>query len=90
MPILKLPAVLKSYTGGLVEITVQAGTAGAALHDLVRQYPVLLPHLYNSRGELRPFVNLYLGAENVLNLQGLETPLHEGDVLRMVPAVAGG
>ena len=53
-------------------------------------YPDLRPVLYNSRGELRPFVNLYLGNENIKHLQGLDTPLGETDQLRLIPAVAGG
>ena len=90
MPILKVPTLLCSYTAGKSEIRVQAATAGAAMQDLVRQYPGLQVHLYNSRGELRPFVNLFLGEVNVRDLQGLETPLKDGDTLRLVPAVAGG
>jgi adenylyltransferase/sulfurtransferase len=90
MPILKVPTPLCSYTAGKAEIRVQAATAGAAMRDLVRQYPALQVHLYNSRGELRSFVNLFLGEVNVRDLQGLETPLNDGDTLRLVPAVAGG
>lgn len=90
MPILKVPTPLCSYTAGNSEIRVQAATAGAAIQELVRQYPSLQAHLYNSRGELRPFVNLFLGEVNVRDLQGLATPLQDGDTLRLVPAVAGG
>jgi len=50
----------------------------------------LRPHLYNSEGQLRPFVNLFLGADNVKELQGLETPLNETDTLILIPSIAGG
>ena len=48
------------------------------------------PHLTIGQGQLRPFVNLFLGESNVRDLQGLETPLAEGDRLLLLPSVAGG
>lgn len=90
MPYLKIPAPLRSYTAGQAEVAVCGETAGQAMESLVGQYPALKPHLYNARGELRPFVNLYLGQENIKTLQGLDTPLQPADELRLIPAVAGG
>ena len=90
MPVIKLTSAFRSYTQGLLEIPVPAHTVGDAMHSLVKQYPSLQPHLYNSQGALRPYVNLFLGEENIKNLQGLDTPLGEMDVLRLVPSVAGG
>jgi molybdopterin converting factor small subunit len=90
MPILRIPAPLRAYTAGQAEVAVCGETAGQAMESLVSQYPGLRPHLYNSRGELRPFVNLYLGQENIKTLQGLETPLCPDDHLRLIPAIAGG
>ncbi len=85
-----MPSPLRSYTQGLLEISVQGRTAAEAIQNLVSLYPALQPHLYNSQGSLRPFVNLFLGEENIHTLQGMDTPLGEGDVLRLVPSVAGG
>ena len=90
MPILRIPTPLRTYTAGLADVTVSGATAGQAVESLVAAYPDLRPVLYNSRGELRPFVNLYLGNENIKHLQGLDTPLGETDQLRLIPAVAGG
>ena len=90
MPYLRIPAPLRSYTAGQAEVAVSGTTAGLAMESLVCQYPALKPHLYNARGELRPFVNLYLGQDNIKTLQGLETPLHPEDRLMLIPAVAGG
>jgi adenylyltransferase/sulfurtransferase len=53
-------------------------------------HPTLRLHLYNSGGQLRPFVNLFLNEDNVKDLQGLETPLQEGDRLMLIPSIAGG
>jgi adenylyltransferase/sulfurtransferase len=61
-----------------------------AMLDLVRQYPSLQPHLYNQKGVLRHFVNLFVGDENIKDLQGLETPLEEADRLLLIPSIAGG
>jgi molybdopterin converting factor small subunit len=60
------------------------------MNSLVKQYPSLRPHLYNSEGNLRPFVNLFLGEENIKDLQGVETPLGEQDKLMLIPSIAGG
>ena len=61
-----------------------------AMESLMMQFPALRPHLTNSRGELRPFVNLFIGENNVRELQGLETPLGDDDQLSLIPAIAGG
>jgi len=90
MVTLKVPTPLRTYTNGLTEINVQGSTVGAAVDDLVAQHPALRPHLYNGQAELRPFVNLFLNNENVKDLNGLETPLKEGDRLMLIPSIAGG
>lgn len=90
MPIIKLPSPFRAYTQGLLEVPVQGRTAAEAMHALVSLYPALQPHLFNSQDRLRPFVNLFLGETNIKDLQGLDTPLAEGDILRLVPSVAGG
>ena len=87
---LKIPTPLRTYTDGQMEILVQGGTVGAAMHDLVTQHPTLRPHLFNGQAELRPFVNLFLNNENIKDLHGLDTPLKEGDRLILIPSIAGG
>ncbi len=82
---------MRSYVSGQAEVKVCGGTARVAMENLLEQYPVLRPHLTNSRGELRPFVNLFLGKENIKDLpNGLDTPLAETDLLLLIPSVAGG
>jgi molybdopterin converting factor small subunit len=90
MAILKIPTPLRSYTAGQVEVTVDGQTVGDAMEQLVQQYPPLRPHLYNGDGQLRPFVNLFLGENNVRDLQGLATPLEPDARLLLVPSIAGG
>jgi molybdopterin converting factor small subunit len=90
MPFLRIPSPLRSYTGGLGEVTVQGCTVAEAMQDLVKQYPTLQPHLYNQQGRLRHFVNLFVWENNIKDLQGLDTPLEETDRLLLIPSIAGG
>ena len=90
MATLRIPTPLRAYTGGNNEIPVKGSTVGEALQDLVTLYPALRPHLYNGEGALRPFVNLFLGEENVKELQGLATPVSQSDRLLLIPSIAGG
>ncbi len=90
MPVLRIPNPWRAYTGGQAEVTLSGATAGALMESLVETYPALRPHLYNPRGELRPYVNLFIDGENIKTRQGLDTPLEPGDRLLLLPAVAGG
>ena len=63
---------------------------GEAVESLLAQFPVMRPHLTNSQGELRPFVNIFLGRTNIRDLKGLVTPLTIDDKLNLVPSIAGG
>jgi molybdopterin converting factor small subunit len=90
MPSLRIPTPLRAYTAGESEVTIQGQTAGDALNYLVIHHPGLKPHLFSEDGNLRPFVNLFLGEENISELQGLETPLKDDDRLLLIPSIAGG
>jgi len=90
MATLKIPAPLRSYTNGQVEVTVTGRNVHEALGSLITQFPALKPHLYNGDEKLRPFVNLFIGENNVNDLQGLETPLDENARLILIPSIAGG
>ncbi|MFZ5911073.1 MAG: MoaD/ThiS family protein [Chloroflexota bacterium] len=90
MPTLKLPTPYRYYTAGQTEVPVRGADVGAAMRDLVAQFPALEPHLYNGDGQLRAFVNLFVGQDNIRDLQGLDTPLGEDDLLRLIPSIAGG
>ncbi len=90
MPFLRIPTPMRSYVNGQVEVAVQGQTVGEAMHSLVEQFPAMQPHLYNERGQLRPFVNLFIGQTNVRDLQGLQTPLGPDERLLLIPSIAGG
>ncbi|GAB4529750.1 MAG: hypothetical protein OHK0046_49870 [Anaerolineae bacterium] len=86
---IKIPTPLRVYTEGQAEIAVSGDTVGAALQDLIAQHPDLKPHLFNN-DELRNFVNIFLGDEDVRFLDGLETPINDSTNLRIIPSIAGG
>ena len=90
MATLRIPTPLRAYTGGQSDVLVSGGTAGEALAELTTQFPALKPHLFKEDGELRMFVNLFKGEENIKDLQGLSTPLVDGDRLMIIPSIAGG
>ncbi len=90
MPVLRIPTPLRSYTAGQSEIPVAGDTVAEAMNDLMGQYPSLKPHLYNGTGVLRPFVNLFVGENNIKDLKGLETPLEADDRVLLIPSIAGG
>ena len=90
MPVLKIPTPLRSYTNGQVEVTLSGSNVSEVMGQLVEKYPTLKPHLYNGDGQLRPFVNLFVGENNISDLQGLDTPLENNTRVILIPSIAGG
>ncbi|MGQ9833983.1 MAG: MoaD/ThiS family protein [Candidatus Villigracilaceae bacterium] len=90
MPVLRLPTPMRSYTNGQAEVQVNGQTVAEAMRSLITQFPAMQPHLYNERGELRPFVNLFIGATNIRDLQGLETVVAPDETILLIPSIAGG
>jgi sulfur-carrier protein len=89
MASIKIPTPLRAYTGGESKVTVAGNTVGEALNHLVAQHPDLKQHLYEG-DELRKFVNVFLGDEDVRFLDGPATEIGADDSLRIIPSIAGG
>lgn len=87
---LKIPSPLRTYSNGQAVVDVTGSTVAEALQSLVDQHPDLRQHLFNGQEDLRPFVNLYVNSEDIRHLQNLDTPIHPGDRLMIVPSIAGG
>jgi adenylyltransferase/sulfurtransferase len=85
-----IPTALQQYAGGTDELEAPGGTVQQVLDGLAERYPNLAKQLFNDRGELRHFVNVYKGAEDTRTLQGLDTPVRDDDELSIVPSIAGG
>jgi molybdopterin synthase sulfur carrier subunit len=89
MPSIKIPTPLRAYTDNQAQVIVSGDTVGAALDSLTTQYPELRQHLYEG-DNLRNFVNIFLGDEDVRFLDGLATEIDTNDSLRIIPSIAGG
>ena len=87
--VVKIPAQLRSLSGGESETEVEAQSVGEALEALYDRYDGLRDRMTQD-GELRRFVNVYVGGEDIRFGDGLETPVGEGDEITILPAVAGG
>ena len=86
----KLPTQLRDAAGGATAAEVQGATVGEALEALYAEHGELRGRLADGDGGLRRFVNIYLGGEDIRFLDGLDTPLDDGDEVTILPAVAGG
>ena len=87
----KLPTQLRDAAGGAATVEVTGDTVGAALEGLFAEHGELRSRITTEDGaELRRFVNVYVGGEDVRFLDGLRTPVPDGGELTILPAVAGG
>ncbi|MCU1289074.1 MAG: molybdopterin and thiamine biosynthesis family dinucleotide-utilizing protein [Acidobacteria bacterium] len=85
-----IPTPLRQFAGGKSEVEVEATTAGEALEKLTSEYADLRKHLYNDQNNLRNFVNVYVGDEDIRHLDGAETAVKDGETIMIVPSIAGG
>jgi sulfur-carrier protein len=85
----KIPTQLRSATGGDATASVQGSTVGEVLDALYDRYGELRSRIAEDGG-LRRFVNVYGGSEDIRFLDGLDTPVSDGDEVTILPAVAGG
>src|SRR5262249_36023239 len=86
----RIPTILRTYTGGSAEVTAEPGTLREVLAGLDASYPGLAGRIVDDTGNLRRFVNIYVGEEDVRFAQGMETPVPSGAHVSVIPAVAGG
>jgi sulfur-carrier protein len=87
---IKLPTQLRDAAGHQPQAEVDGDTVGEALASLYAQHAELRQRISDDGGGLRRFVNVYLGGEDIRFLEGLDTPVNDGDELTILPAVAGG
>ena len=87
---IRIPTPLRSFTGGAGEVTVEGTTVSQALNALGLLHDGILDRVLDGEGQVRGFVNIYVGETNVKALGGLDAPLPDPAVISIVPAVAGG
>lgn len=89
--VISIPSALRGFVGGAASVAVEARTVAGALEALTTQHSRLAPHLRDSSGKIRSFVNIYLNDEDVRFLPDKDgSVLEAGDVLTIVPSIAGG
>jgi molybdopterin synthase sulfur carrier subunit len=86
----RIPTQLRSLSGKAAEVQVEAGTVAEALKALETAYPGFAERLFDETGGLRRFVNVFLADEDIRFLSGVDSPVTDGEVISIVPAVAGG
>ena len=87
--VVRIPAALRTLTGGADEVKAQGSTVGAVIEDLEKRHPGLRDRLLDEKG-VRRFINIYFCEEDVRFTGGLQTELKAGDQISIVPAIAGG
>lgn len=85
----KIPTILRTYTGGEKAVTGNGSTLGEVIDDLETRHSGLKDRLVEADG-LRRFVNVYINDEDVRFAGGLAAPVSDNDVVVVLPAVAGG
>jgi sulfur-carrier protein adenylyltransferase/sulfurtransferase len=88
--IVSIPTPLRSFTGGKDSVELTGDTVGQVLDGLLTTHAGLKRHLVQEDGRLRSFVNLYLNETDIRHLSSTATPVRPGDVLTIVPSIAGG
>lgn len=85
----QIPTPMREQAGGQAEVEVGGATVQAALADLVAKHPGLGPKLFDN-GKLRPYVNVFVNDEDIRYLDEMSTPVTDGVIVALIPAVAGG
>ena len=86
----KLPTVLRTHADGQASVSSDGATVGEVFADLVARYPSMRGNLLDDAGGLHKFVNVYKNDDDIRYLEQLDTKVDAGDVLSILPAVAGG
>ncbi|WP_148574065.1 MoaD/ThiS family protein [Nocardioides caldifontis] len=86
----RIPTILRTYTGGESEVSADGADLAAVLDDLEARYAGIKARIVDETGELRRFVNVYVGNDDVRFLEGLGTATPDGTKISVIPAVAGG
>lgn len=87
--IVRIPAALRTLTGGADEVKGAGGTLGELIEDLEKRHPGIKDRLVDEKG-VRRFINIYIGEEDARFTGGLATKIDAGAQVSIIPAIAGG
>jgi molybdopterin converting factor small subunit len=86
----RVPTILRNYTGGEKEVSAQGETLAELIEDLEANHPGIKSRVLDDTGALRRFVNVYVGDDDVRFVGGLDAKIADGAQVSIIPAVAGG
>ncbi len=86
----RIPSPLRSLTGDKSEVNASGANVRELISDLDAKYPGIRERLCDESGEVRRFVNIFVGEEDIRFLSGLDTPVDSGTEVSIIPAIAGG
>jgi len=86
----RIPTTLRPMSGGNATVSVEAGTLAEVVARLNDAHPGFADRLLDEQGALRKFVNIFVSDDDVRYLQGMSTPVPDGETVSIIPAVAGG
>jgi molybdopterin converting factor small subunit len=90
MATLIIPTPLRKFTNNTARLQTKAGNIDEAVKDLTLNFPDLKKHLLNEKGEIRSFINIFVGSDDIRDLQQEKTIIKEDAIVSIVPAIAGG
>ena len=85
-----IPTPLRKFTNNTAKLNVQANNIQETVDELTLNFPDLKKHLLDEQGQIRSYVNIFVGDEDIRDLQQSQTPIKENTVISIVPAIAGG
>lgn len=85
-----IPLVLRQYAENRDSVNLSGQNIGELLDNLMQKFPNMKKHLFSEDGQIRNFVNVYVNDDDIRYLENSETQLKEGDVISLIPSVAGG
>src|SRR5689334_22784698 len=85
-----IPTPLRRFTNNTARLNINGASVSEAIRELTHNFPELKKHLLEENGRIRSFVNVFVGENDIRDLQQEETSVSESDVISIVPAIAGG
>lgn len=81
---------MRKFTNNTAKLDIQGATVGELVQDLALNYPDLKKHLLDESGKIRTFLNIFVGDDDIRDLEDEKTGVSQGTVVSIVPAIAGG
>jgi molybdopterin synthase sulfur carrier subunit len=85
-----IPTPLRKFTNNNSRLQIDADTIGKTVNELTLHFPELKKHLLDDQGQIRSFVNIFVGNDDIRNLQLAQTAVQPDTIISIVPAIAGG